>query len=158
MKYLFINLFPCIAIGLVLSSPVSAQTPDGETPAQETICETWGFQGKVQGLCNAYCEAMDCDDPNPQASDQACSRVLGKIEDALPEGTMFPTCQDLDDDGVPNGLDNCPDDSNPDQADSDGNGVGDVCDGPVACPCIDFWNGNNTLGVNFPDDVTTPSS
>ena len=91
-----------VVAGFVLSSPVIAQTPDGETPAQESICETWGFQGKVQGLCNAFCEAMDCDDPNPQASDQACARVLVKIEDALPEGTIFPTCQDLDEDGVPN--------------------------------------------------------
>ncbi len=84
----------------------------------------------MQGLRNAYCEAMDCDDPNPQASDQACSPVLIKIEDALPEGTAFPTCQDVDDDGVPHGLDNCPNDPNPDQADSNGNGVGDVREVP----------------------------
>jgi hypothetical protein len=34
---------------------------------------------------------------------------------------------DRDGDGVPDGIDNCPDVPNPDQADADGNGVGDAC-------------------------------
>jgi hypothetical protein len=139
MKYLSISLMLCIAIGFLLAAPVSGQTTDGQTPAQETICETWGFEGKVQGLCNAYCEAMDCDDPFPQASDQACSRVLIKIEDSLPAGTAFPTCQDVDNDGVPNGLDNCPDNANADQLDSDMDGVGDACE--IVGPSIEPTTG-----------------
>jgi len=37
---------------------------------------------------------------------------------------------DSDDDGdeIPNGIDNCSFDSNPDQVDTDGDGIGDVCD------------------------------
>ena len=35
---------------------------------------------------------------------------------------------DLDGDGVPNGQDNCPDDENPDQADTDEDQLGDACD------------------------------
>jgi len=35
---------------------------------------------------------------------------------------------DTDGDGVADTKDNCPDDANPDQADADGNGIGDVCD------------------------------
>jgi MYXO-CTERM domain-containing protein len=33
----------------------------------------------------------------------------------------------MDGDGVPNATDNCPAVPNPDQTDTDGNGVGDVC-------------------------------
>ncbi|WP_428262479.1 OmpA family protein [Haliangium sp.] len=40
---------------------------------------------------------------------------------------------DRDNDGVPDGIDNCPDNPNPDQSDVDGDGRGDVCDnGPGA--------------------------
>ncbi len=41
------------------------------------------------------------------------------------EGTCQP---DGDGDGIPDTHDNCPNVSNPDQADSNGNGVGDACD------------------------------
>jgi len=112
------------------------QTADGETPAVEDICTKWGMTGKIHGLCNADCEAMDCDAAEPQASEQACTRVLGRIEEALGD-TPFPTCEDVDDDGVPNGIDNCPDVANADQADANpATPEGDACE-PVVCPCWD---------------------
>lgn len=42
------------------------------------------------------------------------------------DGTSGPI--DSDGDGIPNSEDNCPDIANPDQADEDGNGVGDACE------------------------------
>jgi hypothetical protein len=121
---------------LITSVAYAGVTP----PAFEDICTKWGFTGKINGLCNAYCEAMNCDaGEHAQASEQACTRVLGKIEAALGD-TPFPTCEDVDDDGVPNGLDNCPDDDNPGQDDADGDGIGDACEVPVACPCVDTWD------------------
>jgi hypothetical protein len=38
---------------------------------------------------------------------------------------------DQDKDGIPDYIDNCPLISNPDQADADGDGIGDVCDTPA---------------------------
>jgi hypothetical protein len=131
-------------------------TPDGLTPAVEDICTKWGFDGKVNGLCNAYCEAMDCDDPNPHASDQACTRVLDKIQRELGD-TPFPTCEDSDDDGVPNGGDNCPAVANLDQTDGDGDGVGDACDN---CPSDEnpAQEDENMDGIGDACEVTTPES
>ncbi len=63
------------AAGLVLAVPLvaSAQTPDGQTPAVETVCD--GESGAAFGLCIAYCEAMDCDNLLPEASLYACESV-----------------------------------------------------------------------------------
>jgi hypothetical protein len=138
VRYLTGLLAPTLLLfGLAVLAAPSAnaqRAPDGDTPAVDNICTQWGFTGNIIGLCRAYCEAMDCDAAEPKASEQACTRVLGKIEEALGEAP-FPTCEDVDDDGVPDGIDNCPDDANPDQEDSLGNGLGDVCD-PELCFCF----------------------
>ena len=63
---------PALAL-LVFAIPAVAKTPDGQTPSQETICDS--YSGAAFGLCNAYCEAMDCDSPAPHASATACSKV-----------------------------------------------------------------------------------
>lgn len=42
--------------------------------------------------------------------------------------TQAGACTDADADGVQDGIDNCPATANPDQIDSNGNGVGDACD------------------------------
>jgi hypothetical protein len=57
----------------VSTGAARASTPDGHTPSEETVCDAQ--TGAAYGLCNAYCEAMDCDSPAPQASPTACSRV-----------------------------------------------------------------------------------
>ena len=58
---------------ILLYNPAFARTPDGQTPAQESVCD--GQSGAAFGLCNAYCEAMDCDSSSPQASATACDKV-----------------------------------------------------------------------------------
>jgi hypothetical protein len=52
-------------------------TPDEFTPAMESICDV--YKGAAYGLCNAYCEAMDCDSTSPDASNTACSKVGEKF-------------------------------------------------------------------------------
>ncbi len=156
-----------LTLGLLtlISSPAAAQTPDGQTPAVEDVCTAAGLSGKAYGLCNAYCEAMDCDAAEPQASANACDRVYTKIVDAT--GGGFPPCADTDGDGVPNGGDNCPDIANPDQADTGGvDGVGDACD----CPCfndavvdavVEGCKTDTTVGPSYPacnDSVSDDSS
>ncbi|HSK76710.1 MAG TPA: hypothetical protein VLQ45_09650 [Thermoanaerobaculia bacterium] len=79
------HLTLAFALLLVCTGAAMAQTPDWMTPSQETICDN--ESGAAYGLCNAYCEAMDCElandnDPGtaPKASDTACSKVRNKFQ------------------------------------------------------------------------------
>lgn len=78
----------------------------------------------------AYCEALDCDAPHPRAASRACDALAGRFERESP-GTPLPCLgRDADDDGIPDAIDVCPSRLDPDQADSDGDGVGDACGPP----------------------------
>ena len=57
------------------------KTPDGETPAQQSVCDELGLEGRAWGLCSAYCEALDCDSPYPKASPRACERLGNRLEE-----------------------------------------------------------------------------
>lgn len=62
MKKNFVSFCMTLIVGLGLLSPVVASTPDGETPANEGVCDTLkGGTGGLYGLCVAYCEAQDLD-------------------------------------------------------------------------------------------------
>lgn len=78
------------ALLLLCSGAALAQgTPDWMTPAEETICD--GETGAAFGLCNAFCEAMDCDSANAQASATACSKVKSKFTNIT--GRAFLPCE-----------------------------------------------------------------
>lgn len=51
-------------------------TPDGLPPVLEAVCD--GTTGKANGLCVAFCEAMDCDSAAPQANAAACNKVAAR--------------------------------------------------------------------------------
>ena len=51
-----------VAFCCVLISAASAQTPDGQTPAGESVCDALQAEGVTRGLyglCVAFCEAQD---------------------------------------------------------------------------------------------------
>ncbi len=136
----FMVLASLVAVVSLVAGVAATNTPDGQTPAEEKVCEPLG--GASRGLCNAYCEAMDCDSDEAQASPVACFRVLANF--MKKSGGALPPCLDGDGDGVPDGDDNCPNVANQDQADGDSDGVGDACpvkqdddngDGSGRCPC-----------------------
>ena len=88
------RLFLCLALVLICSGAALAQTPDGETPADETVCDS--ETGAAYGLCNAYCEAMDCESDEPAASETACTKVRSKFQNItgrdLPCEAVAATC------------------------------------------------------------------
>lgn len=83
--------------------------------------------GATRGLCQAYCEAIDCDASIERAESSACAALARRYELASRGAT--PPCVegDADGDGFPDALDVCPPRFDPDQADGDGDGVGDAC-------------------------------
>jgi len=74
----YLSFTASILMSFLFVTVVSAEgTPDGYPPAKESICD---FEsGAAYGLCNAYCEAMDCDSDTPNANDSACQKVSGKF-------------------------------------------------------------------------------
>ena len=54
---------------IAATSPAFAQAP--------SACEE--ESGAAYGLCNAYCEAMDCDSEQSSASDKACQKVQDRF-------------------------------------------------------------------------------
>lgn len=61
LTLIFLCVFWLTVAGLAMTA--SAQTPDGETPAEEGICDFLqsGYSKGLYGLCVAYCEAHDAD-------------------------------------------------------------------------------------------------
>ena len=64
-KNKLINWAAALLTGLpMMGGSVMAQTPDGETPANEGVCNVLqapGVSPGLYGLCVAYCEAQDLD-------------------------------------------------------------------------------------------------
>jgi hypothetical protein len=59
---------PVAVATLLCAIPVFAQTPDGETPSAETVCDFLKdaqYTPGLYGLCVAFCEALDSDDFEP---------------------------------------------------------------------------------------------
>ena len=76
-------------LAILSLAPMSlAQTADGITPAEEPICDS--LNGPLYGLCVAYCEAMDCDLVDTQASYEACWQVKDNYE--FLSGGSLPPC------------------------------------------------------------------
>jgi hypothetical protein len=105
-------------------------------------CEAADLAGRALGICNAYCEALDCDGTEPRGAASACDQLAQSF--ATVRGDEPFPCEvspDTDRDGVADEVDNCPDTANADQSDQDGDAVGDACD----CPC--FTSGEVTALV-----------
>ena len=104
---------------------------------------TWGEEADTpQGESLARCPDIignpflvvhsSCDEDPDNPPDSAADRSPGLQVDLLAFACDGDE-SDSDDDGVPDGSDNCPNIWNPTQADCDENGIGDACDLNIDC-------------------------
>lgn len=111
-----------LALGLVVAGCYSPTPPSG-APCSNGECPT--------GLA---CVADVCVTPGTQpALDASLDDAVrdGAAPDADPDPPIDAPAADADGDGIADGTDNCPQDSNANQRDHDGDSRGDVCD---VCP------------------------
>ncbi len=88
MRYASNTLLVILSVGLLTAAPVHAQTPDGETPAEETVCDALkadGITKGLYGLCVAFCEAQDHADENVPIT----AEDLEALEDNAPSGRIL---------------------------------------------------------------------
>jgi hypothetical protein len=87
MKKLITSLLSCFAVVLLTVPMALAQTPDGETPAEEAVCDPLQADGVTKGLyglCVAFCEAQDhADILEPMTEEEYMA-----LESASPSGAV----------------------------------------------------------------------
>lgn len=96
------------------------------TNANGTTCDQYN---------NIFVDPVLCDTSQYNLGVDYASPCIGAGSDGGVIGAVGVGCmEDLDEDGTPDHIDNCPNTFNPNQVDTDGDSVGDACD---ACPGYD---------------------
>ena len=130
----------CICIGTLIDTDGDGMTDADDNCPSVSNSDQADFDGDGMGdVCDAdvdgdgVADEIDCDPLDTSIAfsiGDACDD--GNPNTAMDTITMSCMCIgtliDTDDDGIPDSDDNCPSTPNPDQADFDGDGLGDVCD------------------------------
>ena len=94
LKQIFTGFsFTIITVLAVISGSAIASTPDGETPANEGVCDVLhGGTPGLYGLCVAYCEAQDLDtfDKEPPRT-----KILENYRKKMREGDPDMPCMQV---------------------------------------------------------------
>jgi len=136
--------------------------PDDPAKTDPGACGCGVADADVDGDGTADCDDGCPNDANKTAPGE-CGCGVAEEPDCIPcpsgdddgDGVcnsqdICPGCDDnldADADGVPDGIDNCPDDANAEQQDFDKDGIGDACDELLSITCPD------DIVVTAPDET-----
>ncbi|MDX1554912.1 MAG: hypothetical protein R3212_02690 [Xanthomonadales bacterium] len=78
------NVLKLLVLSVLLSLFSVTALADGQTPAEETVCDFLQggeYSSGLFGLCNAYCEAKDCDAYGPyEDQPRSCQKLFDNFE------------------------------------------------------------------------------
>lgn len=108
-----------------LSSGDYNSGPRGYTDVTQGNSRTWGDLGLRSAWSNALVQTWAYLHESPEVSTSLT--VVETEEDVAEVCDVEEPIEDRDEDGIPDEDDNCPDVSNPEQLDSNEDGIGDAC-------------------------------
>lgn len=100
MKKLIAKLISSVALLILIAPGAFAQTADGQSPADESVCDPLtadGVSTGLYGLCVAFCEAQDFAD----AEVLLTKADLEELRNGLPSGRILDQYNDLKQDSDP---------------------------------------------------------
>ena len=150
-RWLWLVAALSLSLGLSVAdnSMTVAGVVDGESTTGDGVCAD--VDKKLSGLCDSYCEAMDCDSELPLASQKACEKILEKFVTRSGDGSLPPcVIPDMDGDGIGDDADNCPENANAEQLDTDLDERGNACDN---CPLLPNSEQEDTFGEPGVGDI-----
>jgi hypothetical protein len=106
------------------SDPLSPNSTPEVCDGLDNDLDSQADEGFADSDNDGIADCVDLDDDNDGVTDD------GDLCPVTPQGTQVNAqgCPDADEDGVADADDNCTATANPDQSDSDGDGIGDACD------------------------------
>lgn len=114
-------------------SKVCAHDPEYSTDPVCTSQTVTVTPGNIEEVTVSYSEINDAETVNAEilveykiTSGTLTQQATGNLRSEV--GTTITPAPDADSDGIPDSVDNCPNDANANQEDSDGDGVGDACE------------------------------
>ena len=84
------NLNIILLIGICVFGVTRVDAGNGGN--RQCICDEANLVGAAYGACNRYCEALDCDAPNPIGSANACDRAMDRFFELTGD---LPPCEPL---------------------------------------------------------------
>lgn len=123
----------CGSTDAVDDTPTQNDSNFGCPASNTSSCNSIDLHMSYMDYSNDACMYMFSEGQGIRMNSYVSSNLQSLINNGNSVCTPDEENPDSDGDGIPDSQDNCPNVANPDQADSDNNGVGDACEAELDC-------------------------